>query len=208
MQLIFFLPTLTWFDLLSVNCANKKQSNARKLVGQPHNSVIFNLKQIIIIIISCQSKQPGPRAKTGHRKLAKEMPASQWTGVWANKRLKHAHTDNSILVNQYRKMQFMICGFDWPKQIAKQKQKPCQSTRGLSNNGNKQATCHMQHQGDSGSLQRQQQPKVMAQFSHHFPPAPRPPTIFELWDAMESKLRSGLGVRSQSVVSRLERHVK
>lgn len=208
MQLIFFLPTLTWFDLLSVNCANKKQSNARKLVGQPHNSVIFNLKQIIIIIISCQSKQPGPRAKTGHRKLAKEMPVSQWTGVWANKRLKHAHTDNSILVNQYRKMQFMICGFDWPKQIAKQKQKPCQSTRGLSNNGNKQATCHMQHQGDSGSLQRQQQPKVMAQFSHHFPPAPRPPTIFELWDAMESKLRSGLGVRSQSVVSRLERHVK
>lgn len=151
MQLILFLPTLTWFDLLSVNCANKKQSNARKLVGQPHNSVIFNLKQIIIIIISCQSKQPGPRAKTGHRKLAKEMPVSQWTGVWANKRLKHAHTDKSILVNQYRKMQFMICGFDWPKQIAKQKQKPCQSTRGLSNNGNKQATCHMQHQGDSGS---------------------------------------------------------
>lgn len=71
-----------------------------------------------------------------------------------------AATRDDHLANQYRKIQFMICCCDFQKQIKRRRN---------------EAACNMQR-GNSGQarlrLHRQQQPKVMAQFSHHFPPVP------------------------------------
>jgi len=107
---------------------------------------------------------PKQTARAQSEKLSgkpKEKPVEQ--GVFEpTKRLKHAHTDNSILVNQYRKMQFMICGFDWPKQIAEEKQKPGPGHERIEQQ--RQQTSNMPH-----ATPRSSSRKVMAQFSHHFP---------------------------------------